>query len=73
MALVTVVGGVRWLMKTCADTWRVLASGVGTGFLGARLILPEWALDGLFALPFLLLAFLSAISPFRFIVPYLSP
>jgi 4-amino-4-deoxy-L-arabinose transferase-like glycosyltransferase len=73
LALVTALGVVRWLAQTCGDKWQVLTSGAGALYLGLRWLLPEKAIDWFFALPFLGMAALCAVSPYWFIIPYLSP
>jgi 4-amino-4-deoxy-L-arabinose transferase-like glycosyltransferase len=73
LALVTVLGVIRWLTQTCGDKWQVLTTGAGALYLGLCWLLPENAINWFFALPFLGMAALCVVSPFWFIVPYLTP
>ncbi len=73
LALVTMLGTIQWLTRTCGSKWQVLTSGAGALYLGLRWLLPEKAINWFFALPFLGMAALCAVSPFWFIVPYLTP
>jgi 4-amino-4-deoxy-L-arabinose transferase-like glycosyltransferase len=73
LALVTMLGAIRWLTRTGSSKWQILTNGSGALYLGLRWVLPEKAINWFFALPFLGMAALCAVSPFWFIVPYLAP
>jgi 4-amino-4-deoxy-L-arabinose transferase-like glycosyltransferase len=73
LALVTAVVGLRLITRTCGDKWRVLIDGLGAAFFGARWLLPGRLLAWFMIAPYLLLALLCVVSPFRFIIPYLTP
>ena len=72
LSLTTLVSGFR-LLCASGSKWSLAVHGMGAAFLWGRWALPEWLQDYGFALPYVLLAALSAVSPFWFIVPYLTP
>ena len=72
LAAATVVSGVK-LLCASGSQWRLVLLGGGTAFVWGQRVLPERLKNCWFALPCVLLAALSAVSPFWFIVPYLSP
>jgi 4-amino-4-deoxy-L-arabinose transferase-like glycosyltransferase len=73
LALATVVGGIRLLTRTYGSKWRVLINGLGTAFAWGGWLLPSRLGNWLLAAPYLFLAVLCAVSPFWFIIPYLTP
>jgi 4-amino-4-deoxy-L-arabinose transferase-like glycosyltransferase len=73
MGLGTVLGGIKWLVFSSSDKWRMMMSGLCAVCLGGRRLLPAWTSSWLFVLPYLFLIGLCAVSPFWFIVPYLAP
>ncbi len=72
LAAVTAYDLLRVLVGPSGEKWNVAIHGAGTAFLGARLLLPRFE-DWLLAATYALLALVSAVSPFWFIVPYLTP
>jgi 4-amino-4-deoxy-L-arabinose transferase-like glycosyltransferase len=72
LALATAIGGIRWIAGVCADKWRVLITGAGAGYLGACWLLPERSKEWLMAAITAPLFLICAVSPFLFIVPYLT-
>jgi hypothetical protein len=73
LAVVAALGVIKWLLRVCDDKWRVLVTGLGAVILSGRRFLPDWVGDWLFVATHVLLAILCAVSPFVFIVPYLTP
>jgi 4-amino-4-deoxy-L-arabinose transferase-like glycosyltransferase len=73
LALVATITGIGWVARVCGDKWRVLIAGLGTAFFGGRWLLPEWTTKWLLASTYVPLIALCAVSPFWFILPYLTP
>jgi 4-amino-4-deoxy-L-arabinose transferase-like glycosyltransferase len=73
LALVTLYDLYQLLFGACGEKWKVAIHGAGTAYVGAAFILPQPLRNLLLAVPYLFAALISAISPFLFIVPYLSP
>jgi 4-amino-4-deoxy-L-arabinose transferase-like glycosyltransferase len=73
LAFVAVLGAIRWLTRTCDSRWPMAVNGVGAIYLIARWLLPDRTRNWFFAAPFTFMAALCAVSPFWFIIPYLTP
>jgi 4-amino-4-deoxy-L-arabinose transferase-like glycosyltransferase len=73
LVLAAGLGAYRWLAQVCDSQWQMAVNGAGAAFMIARWLLPDELRPLFFAAPYPLLAALCAISPFWFIVPYLSP
>jgi hypothetical protein len=73
LAVVTLYDVYQLLFGTCGEKWKLAIHGAGTVYLGAGLILPKPLRSLLPIVPYLFAALVSAVSPFLFIVPYLSP
>jgi len=73
LAFVVVLGAIRWLTRTCDSKWLTAVNGAGAIYLIARWLLPDRTRSWFFAAPFLFMAALCAVSPFWFIIPYLTP
>ena len=73
LILAAALGTARWLARVCDSKWQALINGAGAGFMIARRLLPEGALDWFFAAPYLFMAALCAVAPFWFIIPHLTP
>jgi 4-amino-4-deoxy-L-arabinose transferase-like glycosyltransferase len=73
LAAVTAYDTFQVFVGGCGDKWNILIHGLSTAFYGARWLLKE-RLDAWFlALPYGFLAALCAVSPWWFILPYLTP
>ena len=73
LALVAALGAFRWLTRVCDSKWQTLINGTGAALMIARWLGPKDAEDWFFAVPYLFMVGLCAVSPFWFIVPYLTP
>jgi len=73
LAIVTLYDVYQLLLGTGGEKWKLAIHGAGTLYLGAGLVLPKPLRGLLSAVPYLFAALVSAVSPFLFIVPYLSP
>jgi hypothetical protein len=73
LACAALASGIGYILEAGSSKWHVAIYGLGAVFLGARTILPERARYGFLLVPYLFLALLTVVSPFWFIVPYLSP
>jgi len=73
LAIATLVVAVRYVFQGCGSKWKILINGAVTGFYGLRWLLPERFVPWFFAVPYLLLAILAAVSPFWFVLPNLTP
>jgi hypothetical protein len=73
LALATAIGGIRLLTRTCGDKWRALVNGLGTAFFWGGWLVPQRIANWLYVAPYVFLAVLCAVSPFWFIIPYLTP
>ena len=73
LAIATILVAVRYVFQGCGSKWKILINGAVTAFYGLCWLLPEAFVPWLFALPYLLLAILAAVSPFWFIQPNLTP
>jgi 4-amino-4-deoxy-L-arabinose transferase-like glycosyltransferase len=73
LAVVTVYDLYQVLFGTCGEKWKTAIHGAGAAYLGAGLILPRPLKSLLPVVPYLFAALISAVSPFLFIAPYLSP
>ena len=73
LALVAALGAFRWLTRMCNSKWQTLINGTGAALMIARWLGPKDAEDWFFAVPYLFMVGLCAVSPFWFIVPYLTP
>jgi len=74
LTVVTALGLIRWIGNACVDKWRVLFTALGAIAWGARWLFPSERIEPwLLGLTYGPLIALCAISPFLFIVPYLTP
>jgi 4-amino-4-deoxy-L-arabinose transferase-like glycosyltransferase len=73
LALVTAYDAIQVFLRGHGEKWNILIHGLGAAFYGTRWVLKERLDAWLFAAPYVLLAALSAVSPFWFIIPYLTP
>ena len=73
IAIVTGYDIAQLLFGSHGDKWKVLIHGLGTGYWGIRMLLPQGFEVWLFAASYGLLGLLCAVSPFWFIVPNLTP
>jgi 4-amino-4-deoxy-L-arabinose transferase-like glycosyltransferase len=73
LALVTAYDVYQVFIRAHGDKWNILIHGLGTAFFGARWLLKE-RLEGWFlAAPYVFLGAVCAVSPWWFIMPYLTP
>jgi 4-amino-4-deoxy-L-arabinose transferase-like glycosyltransferase len=73
LALVTAYDVFQVFIRGYGDKWTILIHGLATAYLGARWLLKE-RLEGWFlAAPYVFLGAVSAVSPWWFILPYLTP
>jgi 4-amino-4-deoxy-L-arabinose transferase-like glycosyltransferase len=61
------------LFRSHGEKWKILIHGMGSAFVGGRLLLPASLESWLLAIPYGFLAAVCAVSPFWFIVPHLTP
>jgi len=73
LAAVTGYDLFQLLFRAHGDKWKVLIHGLGTAFVGTRLLLPDRLEGWLFAAIYGFMAAVCAVSPFWFIVPHLTP
>ena len=73
LAIATLWVAFRHFFQGCGSKYKILTNAAGAAFYGLRWLVPGALVPWFFALPYLLLAVLAAVSPFWFIRPYLSP
>jgi hypothetical protein len=77
LALVTAYDLFLVFLRKAGEKWAALIHGAGAAYVGAGWAIGVLPFDRLrpwlLSVPYLLLAVLSAVSPFWFIVPNLSP
>lgn len=73
LLLVTLWHILGWIIGSHSDKWRIAIYGAAVVAVAARRLGSDDIQDGLLALSYLPLLALCAVSPFWFIIPYLTP